>query len=93
MRNDDATLDALMAAVDASSKARARWDALTADQVEPLVAWVCGARTRRGRRQRVSDLVEALQRPAYGPSGSSASAALVDTALSAPFWVESLLNR
>lgn len=50
--------------VAASPKADARWCACTADQLRPLVDWVCATRSLRAGRRRVSEAVKVLERPA-----------------------------
>jgi hypothetical protein len=62
-RDSDATLEALEVAVAASSAASTRWQSLTAEQLAPLVDWVCAPRWSRSRRGRVRDAVALLERP------------------------------
>jgi len=60
--DDEAILDELQRAVAASPEASARWETLSADQVRPLVDWVCQPKLAAVRRRRVHEAVRVLER-------------------------------
>lgn len=68
-RDDDVVLDRLLSAVQQSSKAQLRWEALTAEELRPLVDWVCVPRWRWMRLRRIREAVRVLERPPSVPVG------------------------
>lgn len=58
----ESILDKLELAVARSPRAKARWDALSADDLMPLVDWVCRPRSELVARRRIREAVGTLER-------------------------------
>jgi hypothetical protein len=77
-RHDEVLLDELQVRVKESPKAEARWQALTPEQLRPLVDWVCKPKRQSVGRRRVREAVKVLERPPLEEPGGVGGAGVAD---------------
>jgi hypothetical protein len=60
--DDEALLDEFQRLVARSAKASQRWDALSGEDLRPLIDWMCQPKLARVRRRRMREAVRLLER-------------------------------